>query len=50
MDSVVQTRCGKLYGRLSSGVAVFNGVPLAAPPFDAIHPRPRSLLNLPRGA
>lgn len=43
MDAVVETRCGKLRGRLSDGVAVFKGVPYAAPPFGAnrlLPPRP----------
>src|SRR3954469_20929117 len=35
MDPIVETRCGKLRGRLSNGVAVFKGVPFAAPPFGA---------------
>jgi carboxylesterase 2/para-nitrobenzyl esterase len=33
MDSVVETRRGKLRGRLSDGVVTFKGVPYAAPPF-----------------
>jgi para-nitrobenzyl esterase len=35
MDSVVETRRGKLRGRLSDGVVTFKGVPYAAPPFGA---------------
>jgi hypothetical protein len=35
MRSVVETRFGKLRGRLSDGVAAFKGVPYAAPPFGA---------------
>jgi carboxylesterase 2/para-nitrobenzyl esterase len=40
MDSVVETRRGKLRGRLSNGVATFKGVPYAAPPFGANRLRP----------
>jgi carboxylesterase type B len=46
MDSVVETRRGKLRGRLSEGVATFKGVPYAAPPFGANRLRPpRGPLN-----
>jgi carboxylesterase 2/para-nitrobenzyl esterase len=44
MDTVVEIHCGKLRGRLSDGVAVFKGVPYAAPPFGAnrlLPPQPR---------
>jgi carboxylesterase type B len=44
MDTVVETHCGKLRGRLSDGVALFKGVPYAAPPFGAnrlLPPQPR---------
>src|SRR6266853_4523197 len=44
MDTVVETHCGKLRGCLSDGVAVFKGVPYAAPPFGAnrlLPPQPR---------
>src|SRR5579871_844800 len=34
-DPVVQTRLGKLRGRVREGVAAFKGVPFAAPPFGA---------------
>jgi carboxylesterase type B len=40
VDSVVGTRRGKLRGRLSDGVAMFKGVPYAAPPFGANRLRP----------
>lgn len=40
MYPIVQTRCGKLRGRLSDGVTVFKGVPYAAPPFGANRLRP----------
>jgi carboxylesterase type B len=40
MYPIVQTRCGKLRGRLSEGVAMFKGVPYAAPPFGANRLRP----------
>ena len=40
MDPVVETRRGKLRGSLENGVAVFKGVPFAAPPFGANHLRP----------
>jgi carboxylesterase 2/para-nitrobenzyl esterase len=43
MDTVVETRCGKLRGRLSDGIGVFKGVAYAAPPFGAnrlLPPRP----------
>jgi carboxylesterase type B len=40
MDSVVETRRGKLRGRLSDGVTTFKGVPYAAPPFRANRLRP----------
>ena len=33
MDSVVETRRGKLRGHLSDGVTAFKGVRYAAPPF-----------------
>src|SRR5262245_56675922 len=33
MDTVVETRCGKLRGRLSDGLGAFKGVPYAATPF-----------------
>ena len=32
MDTVVESRRGKLRGRLSDGVTTFQGVPYAAPP------------------
>jgi para-nitrobenzyl esterase len=32
MDTIVETRAGRLRGRLSDGVATFKGVPYAAPP------------------
>jgi para-nitrobenzyl esterase len=35
MDPIVETRCGKLRGCFSKGIAVFKGVPFAAPPFGA---------------
>ncbi len=35
MDTVVETRRGKLRGRLGDGVAVFKGIAYAAPPFGA---------------
>jgi carboxylesterase 2/para-nitrobenzyl esterase len=35
MDPVVETRRGKLRGRLADGVATFKGVRYAAPPFGA---------------
>ena len=35
MDTVVESRRGKLRGHLSDGVNVFRGVPYAAPPFGA---------------
>ena len=43
MDTVVETRRGKLRGWLGDGVAVFKGIPYAAPPFGAnrlLPPRP----------
>jgi para-nitrobenzyl esterase len=35
MDTVVETRSGKLRGCVSAGVAAFRGIPFAAPPFGA---------------
>ena len=35
MDPIVETRYGKLRGCFSNGIAVFKGVPFAAPPFGA---------------
>ena len=35
MDPIVETRRGKLRGRLTDGVTAFKGVPYAAPPFGA---------------
>jgi para-nitrobenzyl esterase len=35
MDTIVETRRGKLRGRLSDGVASFKGIPYAQPPFGA---------------
>ena len=40
MEKIVETRRGKLRGRLSDGVAAFKGVPYAAPPFGANRLRP----------
>src|SRR5262245_42973944 len=43
MDTVVETRRGKLRGRRSDGVASFKGIPYAQPPFGAnrlLPPRP----------
>jgi para-nitrobenzyl esterase len=40
MDAVVESRRGKLRGRLSNGVTTFLGVPYAAPPFGANRLRP----------
>jgi para-nitrobenzyl esterase len=43
MDTVVETRGGKLRGRLSDSVMTFKGVPYAAPPLGAnrlLPPRP----------
>jgi len=40
MDPVVETRRGKLRGRLSDGVTAFKGVPYSAPPFGARRLRP----------
>jgi para-nitrobenzyl esterase len=40
MYGVVETRSGKLRGGLSDGVAAFEGVPYAAPPFGANRLRP----------
>jgi carboxylesterase type B len=40
MDSVVETRRGRLRGSRSDGVTAFKGVPYAAPPFDANRLRP----------
>jgi para-nitrobenzyl esterase len=40
MDSIVETRRGKLRGRVSERVAVFKGVPYAAPPFGTNRLRP----------
>jgi para-nitrobenzyl esterase len=40
MDTVVESRRGKLRGRLSNGVTTFQGVPYAAPPFGANRLRP----------
>ena len=40
MDTVVESRRGKLRGRLSDGVTVFQGVPYAAPPFGENRLRP----------
>jgi len=35
MDPIVETRYGKLSGCFSNGIAVFKGIPFAAPPFGA---------------
>jgi para-nitrobenzyl esterase len=35
MDTIVETRHGKLRGRLGDGVAAFKGIAYAAPPFGA---------------
>lgn len=40
MDSVVETRRGKLRGHLSEGVSAFKGVRYAAPPFGTNRHRP----------
>jgi hypothetical protein len=40
MDSVVETRCGKRRGRLSSSAAVFKGVPFGRPAFWCQSPAP----------
>jgi para-nitrobenzyl esterase len=40
VDSVVETRRGKLRGCLNEGVVTFKGVPYAAPPFGANRLRP----------
>jgi para-nitrobenzyl esterase len=40
MDTVVETRRGKLRGRLSDGVTTFKGIPYAAPPFAENRLRP----------
>jgi para-nitrobenzyl esterase len=40
MDTVVESRRGKLRGRLSNGVTTFQGVPYAAPPFGVNRLRP----------
>jgi para-nitrobenzyl esterase len=40
MDTVVESRRGKLRGRLSDGVTTFQGVPYAAPPFGDNRLRP----------
>jgi carboxylesterase type B len=40
MDTVVESRRGKLRGRLSDGVTAFQGVPYAAPPFGENRLRP----------
>ncbi len=40
MDPVVETRRGKLRGRLSEGVTAFKGVRYAAPPFGTNRLRP----------
>ena len=40
MDPIVETRRGKLRGRLTDGVTAFKGVPYAAPPFGANRLRP----------
>ena len=40
MDAIVESRCGKLRGRVNNGVTAFKGVPFAAPPFGANRLRP----------
>jgi para-nitrobenzyl esterase len=40
MDPLVKTRHGEARGRLEDGVAVFRGIPFAAPPFGAHRFRP----------
>jgi carboxylesterase 2/para-nitrobenzyl esterase len=37
LNPVVETRFGKIRGRLDDGTAVFKGVPFAVPPFAAAH-------------
>jgi len=38
MDAIVESRCGKLRGRVNNGVTAFKGVPFAAPPFAPVPP------------
>ena len=45
MDPIVETRRGKLRGRLTDGVTAFKGVPYAAPPFGANRLRPPRRLD-----
>jgi carboxylesterase type B len=45
MGPVVETRRGKLRGSLSDGVAMFKGVPYAAPPFAMNRFRPPQPVN-----
>jgi carboxylesterase 2/para-nitrobenzyl esterase len=40
MDALVETRGGRLRGRLADGVSSFKGIPYAQPPFGANHLQP----------